>query len=226
MFLKTFVKWLLANQIFVLMMLMKVGLRVFKNKNEAVNYLKQSQITAGLFSKNFGKAPTFFIIFLRLIAPVFIFFQPLLIFLIVSFLDWLDFFILINTGIKLKEYQLIDKSLDLYSQFFMMLYGLETGYSLIFFFLFFYRLLGTIAFLITLRRLFLLVFPNLIEVIFLTYVLSFYFGLGFLSIFGILATLKMIQEFRLYYFSIRIPLVILQINTKRKSFQIQVARNI
>jgi len=202
---------------------MKGRLVFFKNKNEALRYLNKTKVTSIFPSLSFWKAIAFSISFLRLIVPIFIFFQPLFVFIVFTFLDLIDYGFLKTLRITERKYHLIDKPLDLYSQLFMMLYGLRTEYSILFLSLFIYRALGTAAFLITDRHLFLLIFPNLIEVIFLSYVLLSYFDLNFLQLFGILVALKMVQEFLLHALIFHFPSAILETKIGKKYIQIQVS---
>ena len=200
---------------------MRFKLHTFKSKERAFKYLSETQVMAIFPSLNFWKTLSLLISFFRLIVPIFIFFRPFPVFLTFTFLDLIDYGPFKATKMGEKEYQRIDKSLDLYSQLFIMLFGLGTGYSLVFLFLFLYRLVGTIGFLVTNKHLFLLIFPNLIEAIFLAYVISLYFTFNFPQALGVLVVLKMIQEVFLH--ALHVPSAIFEINIKKKLVQIQIS---
>lgn len=200
---------------------MEFRLYTFEDKKQAFKYLYETPAIAIFPSLNFWKTLSLLILFLRLIVPAFIFFHPLLVFLVFSFLDLIDYGPFKTTKMREKEYQRIDKPLDLYSQFFIMLFGLGTEYSLIFLFLFLYRLAGTIGFLVTNKHLFLLIFPNFIEAIFLAYVISLYFTFNFSQALGALVILKIIQEIFLH--ALHIPSAIFEINIRKKLVQIQIS---
>lgn len=197
---------------------MKIRLKNFWNTKDSENYLAENQ---PFFVKQIFWQMRFsvLVIILRLILPPFILFHPLLIFILVSLLDCVDFVLLRGAGLEMKDYQRIDKSLDLYFQFFMMLFGLSTGYFVIFLALYLYRLLGIFFYFKRLNRHWLVASPNLVEVLFLSFVLSNAFALNFASVLAVLFVLKMIQEYYLIL-SERSGLTVFELETKGKSLKI------
>lgn len=141
-----------------------------------------------------------FLAFLRLFIPLFIFSQPLLAFIAFSLIDWIDYYFFMKIGTSLTNYQRIDKLLDVYSQFLMMIFGISIGQPVLFIALFIYRLIGTSVFWATNRRFILFAFPNLIEVAFLFYILYPIVTLPPKLLLSCLLLFKFLQEFFIHVY--------------------------
>lgn len=119
------------------------------------------------------KTVIFILITLRLLLPFLIFYRPLIGVIICLSLDWLDAGILYLAGIKyfkgknLEKYHVVDKSLDMYYQTFILIYFLvnqDPYIQLPLIILYIYRFIGFTLFQITRCNVFFILFPNFFEV--------------------------------------------------------------
>jgi hypothetical protein len=155
----------------------------------------------------------------RIIGPFYIFRYPLYAFLFVSFIDWIDFIPYMKLGIRPKTYQEVDKIFDIFSYFFMVAYAYGSYLFPLFVGLLVYRLIGTVVFYLTKSHSVFLIFPNMVEPVFLSYVISkLYFG-SFISLFVLFFILKMLQEILLHFICPNIPLIILFIKIRNKEYK-------
>lgn len=146
-----------------------------------------------------------FIIVLRIICSPLIFFQPVLAIILSVFLDIIDGDFA-NTVVTKKQYQLIDKNLDLW-WFINIMFFISIKYPDLknyFLFLFIYRLIGQSIFYATKNRGVLLFFPNFFEWIFylvfigINYYPSLLVGQTFYIILALIIIIKIYQEWFLH----------------------------
>lgn len=140
---------------------------------------------------------------LRIIAPLAIFQFPLFVTVLVFFLDWIDGMFYYQLDITKIEYNLIDKSLDLYWYTISLIYGvLNLPYRTLLIGLYALRLVGHLIYYKIKDDGIFVYFPNIYENVFIFLLLVKFSpaleehlsGLGFLKVFFILSLAKIAQE--------------------------------
>ena len=108
----------------------------------------------------------------RIASAIYIFFNPILGFILSSFFDWFDWYILENRTrvFTTSEYQHWDKNVDWYMYTFMLLAGVKYGHFNILLVLFLFKLIGHLIYLKTRNRRIFILFPNLLEGAFVWYI--------------------------------------------------------
>ncbi|MDO8551245.1 MAG: hypothetical protein Q7S03_01000 [bacterium] len=206
---------------------MHFKIRLFNKPEEARQYLAGNTEAAIWPGAKYWRGLLVLIIGLRVFLPFLIFFHPLLVFLLFNLLDFIDYTFFVKLGTKQKDYQMVDKALDLFSQFFIMLFGLSTPYAPFFLFLFSFRLFGSLLYFFTRKHIFFLVFPNLIEVLFLAHLLSLYLGGYFFPLLLILFLLKVLQEYFIHIqiYRLRTPLLVLELGKRNNFSRIEIIKS-
>jgi len=139
------------------------------------------------------------IIICRLVSPIIILFKPIFGFILVTFFDWIDFSPFLANKFNIKAYHFYDKGLDFYSYIFMSIYFLASKTFFVFLILLIARLVGDLLFLKKNNRILFLFFPNLIEPLFLALLIQDHYQINFWLALIILVTLKLVQEYYLYW---------------------------
>lgn len=154
--------------------------------------------------KRYFKNPVvLFIFFSRILAAVYIFFNPLWGFILSSFFDWFDWYVLENKTriFTVSEYQRWDKNMDWFMYTFMLLVGFKYGAFNILLIFFLFKFIGHLIYLKSRDRRVFVLFPNFLEGAFLWYIIFklpniqniFNFS-PYLSGLTILLTLEFIKE--------------------------------
>jgi len=165
-------------------------------------------------------------ILLRIFFPITIFYIPLIAIISSLLLDTFDAEFASRSSICHSKYEIIDKILDFWWYFWILIFSLVyfKGFIFLLFILFIYRAIGTVLFLRTKKRYLLFIFPNLFENVFLLlFATRYYHWVKFITqdnilyfIIGI-SLLKLIQEFWLHIAKISIRKDIFKIKTHWRS---------
>lgn len=107
-------------------------------------------------------------IIVRLASLLVIIKFPLIGWLLIFIVDSADYLFALRSGLNFKQYQNIDKSLDLLNDFYLIIAAIVNhfAYVNIYFFLFFFRVIGELIYFKTRKEIFLVFFPNVIEYFF------------------------------------------------------------
>ncbi len=176
-----------------------------KSKDEDV-FKKNGAV---MLTPKIAQFATYFLLASRILVPFLIFVNPFWIGILLMALDGFDYVCIMNSKLfNKKEYQMIDKILDIYYLTFMWFVSLNWGVTILIW-LYLFRLVGFLGYLITGKRVVFAAFPNLFEPMFNVYSWGFVYSsafLGFLSqnmiyVFGVVFVVKMVQEFYLHYFT-------------------------
>ncbi len=152
---------------------------------------------------------TYFLLATRILVPFFIFVNPFWIGILLMALDGFDYVCIMNSKLfNKKEYQLIDKILDMYYLAFLWFVSLNWGVTILIW-LFLFRLVGFLGYLISGKRVIFAAFPNLFEPMFNLYAWGFVYSASFLSfltgneilVLGVVFLVKMAQELYLHCFA-------------------------
>lgn len=111
------------------------------------------------------------IILLKIAVPASMLFFPLFGLWGNYVLDVIDGDLLLSLGMTDSNYQLIDKSLDLISYFFMLILGLRWSIRKLIIILFTYRIIGQVLFFITGKEIIFFYFQNFLEPLMMIYAL-------------------------------------------------------
>lgn len=152
--------------------------------------------------KNFFSLTYLALVFLRLSSVVFITRFPLFTWLFIYVLDVIDYYPALRSGITFKQYEWIDKTLDLITRIYLVysFYLLNLPYLLLLL-MFLYRLIGDILLAVTQKRIYLFLFPNLIEYFYPLYFiyLTYKLPIIYLYLFILISfVLKIFHEYQLH----------------------------
>jgi hypothetical protein len=143
--------------------------------------------------KNSNKNIIETIIFLRISAALSMFFWPVLGFVFVLTMDFIDGYILKHRyGFSPEQYHRIDKPLDWFDYVVMLIIGLRIEFSLLLVTFFIFRLVGQFFYMKTKNPRYFIVFPNLFEIVYLWIVILKYHSIAltvFVVIFRLLEEL-------------------------------------
>jgi hypothetical protein len=148
-------------------------------------------------------------VFLRIVVPFFILFDPFVVPIVLFFLDGLDYVpITSSKWLPKAKYQLLDKVLDFYYLFFMFLMSIYWG-NVLLMGLFIYRAVGFFLVLVTKERKIFLFFPNFFEPFYNLYSFGYIYSSLFLTTldekfiwFAIgVFIYKMLNEFYVHFFN-------------------------
>lgn len=134
------------------------------------------------------------------------------------FLDVIDGDILLSLGMTDQTYQLIDKSTDLISYFFMLVLGLRWSIKKIVIALFAYRIIGQVLYFVTGNELIFFYFQNFLEPLMMIYALILFkqkseekayltYKKHFILIWAIILIYKVWNEWYLHFANIDLSLI-------------------
>ena len=138
----------------------------------------------------------YLIIFLRILSAPLIFFWPLQSIIVSFLLDAIDADFAHYIVTK-KQYQLIDKTIDLWVSFFEMVFAWQVFPAFRYFllFLFLWRIIGTLIFYLTGKRKFFLIFANYFEnAFFVIFFRNYLSKINLYFLIGISFIIKLFQE--------------------------------
>ena len=127
-------------------------------------------------TKPFAKTTLILVETSRLIAPFFIFPNPLVPSILVLTLDSIDGSLFYKSGYNWKVYNLIDKLLDYWWYIFIVIYSLSLPIFPIILILFAYRTIGQLLGLLTQNEKVYIFFPNILEKYFYLFVVLTFLG--------------------------------------------------
>jgi hypothetical protein len=108
------------------------------------------------------------IVLLRVSAALSMFFWPLLGFVLVLSMDFIDGYILKHrVGFSPEQYHRIDKPLDWFDYTVMLIIGLRIEFSLLLIMFFIFRLVGQVFYMRSKNPRYFILFPNLFEIVYL-----------------------------------------------------------
>ncbi len=112
----------------------------------------------------------------RIIGPFFVFLTPVLVAIVLYFLDSVDGYLAFRSKLTWKQYHLYDKVLDYWWYIFILLFSFDKPIFPIILILFIYRSIGQVLTVLTLNETLLIFFPNILEHYFWFYLASFLVG--------------------------------------------------
>ena len=110
---------------------------------------------------------------IRISSIIFFLIQPFFTWVVVTFLDYIDYHFNLRSGMKYSKYQKIDKSLDFLNQFYLLITALFFGWEHVYIFIimFIIRSVGDLLYFKTENEKYFFYFPNLLEPFFALYYL-------------------------------------------------------